>query len=193
MIISNIRRIDKGYSITVRGVLIFLMTAIPIISGMEVVFRYILRSPLIGSNEILVLFEIWLYFLGFASAARERSHITARVVEGLIKTSEGIARLRMINAFIGTFICSYMVYMAWDYFEYSARVSKTTSIIRYPMLWYEGAALVCFVPALLYTAYEFYYYMKKTKICDVDLKSRDGEIEAFIDEIEAMEFKGADD
>lgn len=181
MMINGIKKIDYITSILIRWSLIFLMTIIPVISGVEVVFRYIIRAPLVGSNEILILFEVWLYFIGFVSAAREQSHITARAVEGLIKTSEGIARLRMLNAFLASFICIYMVNMAWDYFKYASRVAKTTSILQYPTLWYEIAPLVCFVPAVLYTMYEFYYYLKKIKKSNVDLKSRDTEIKDFLE------------
>lgn len=189
IVTSFILKTDHIYAFITRWVLIFLMTSIPIICGMDVFFRYVLKAPLHGSDEILIFLQIWLYFIGFASAARERSHIVARVIEPLLKKNEYIAFLRMIVAFIGTIIASYFVYMGFDYFTYALRVFKTTAILNYPMFWYESAPFICFIPLLIYTFIEFCYYLKRIRHSDVNFIGQDEEIEAILKEIDVSQNK----
>lgn len=180
-------KIDGCFAFFMRYVLIFLMTAIPVICGLDVFFRYLLRSPLHGSDEILILLQIWLYFIGVASAARERSHITARVLEALFKTNESIAALRMAVALIGTGIAVYLLTLGWDYFEYAFRVAKTTAILNYPMFWYECAPFLCFIPLVIYTFVEFCFYLKRVRHCDLDLLHQNEEIDGILKELEETE------
>lgn len=190
MIVKNfLLKTDGVYAFMTRWVLIFLMTSIPLICGMDVIFRYILKEPLHGSDEVLMLMQIWLYFIGFASAARERSHIMARVLEPMLKKSEQVAFLRMVAAFIGTIVAIYFVYIGFDYFSYALRVFKTTAILNYPMFWYECAPFICFVPVLIYTFVEFCYYLKRIRHSDVNFVGQDEEIDAIFDEIDAKQVK----
>ncbi len=187
MVMSFLKTTDAIYSKCVRYILVFLITSIPLICGIDVIFRYIIKEPVHGSDEILILMQIWLYFIGFASAARERSHITARVVESAIKTNEGIARLRMGVTLIGVGISCYLLYLGYDYFSYALMVKKTTSILNYPMIWYEAAPFICFIPLIIYTLVECIFYAKRMRKSDVNFKEQNEEIDDILQDIEQNE------
>jgi len=51
-----------------------------IASSLQIVTRYILRSPLLGAEELARLFGVWLYFLGASCAIITREHITIDIV-----------------------------------------------------------------------------------------------------------------
>lgn len=168
MILTCLKWFDSLFAKIMKYILVIFMVTIPVICGLDVVFRYFIKKPLHGSEEIVVLLAIWLYFLGFTSAAREKCHITARVLESTLKTNEAVAKLRMVDALIAIFIASYLVGMAWDYFLYALKVGKTTAILYYPMILYESAPLFCLIPLVFYTIAEFVFYAKKIKKSDID-------------------------
>jgi TRAP-type C4-dicarboxylate transport system permease small subunit len=127
-----------------------------------------------------MLLGVWLYYLGFVSAAREKSHIHARVIESAMKKNETIAKLRMLNAFVAVIICLYLIDLAWNFFKYSLRVGKTTSILMYPMIFYESAPIICFVPALFYTVAELVFYAKRIKKSDIDFIGEREEVKEYL-------------
>ncbi len=182
--LSILQTVDSVFSKTMRWFLISVMTIIPIICGLDVIFRYIIKAPLHGSDEILILLQIWLYFVGVVSAGRERTHITARVLESAIKTNEGIARLRALVAVLASIVSFYMVYLGYGYFTYASRVQKTTSILNYPMVWYEYAPFFCFIPLAIYTVAEVFYYLKHVKHATENFKTQDEEIDEIMKELE---------
>ena len=51
-----------------------------IASSLQIITRYILRSPLLGAEELARLFGVWLYFLGASCAVITREHITIDIV-----------------------------------------------------------------------------------------------------------------
>ncbi len=182
--LSILQAVDNVFAKVMRWVLIFIMTIIPVICALDVIFRYIIKAPLHGSDEILILLQIWLYFIGVISAGRERTHITARVLESAIKTNEGIARLRCFVACIASVVSFYMVYLGYGYFTYATRVQKTTSILNYPMVWYEYAPFFCFIPLAIYTVAEVFYYLKHVKHATENFKTQDEEIDEIMKELE---------
>jgi TRAP-type C4-dicarboxylate transport system permease small subunit len=54
---------DRVYAKTIKAILILLMISIPLTCGLAVVFRYFIKKPLHGSDEILMLLGVWLYYL----------------------------------------------------------------------------------------------------------------------------------
>ncbi|HIR16808.1 MAG TPA: TRAP transporter small permease subunit [Candidatus Caccocola faecigallinarum] len=186
-LLTSLKGLDLHFAKLIKYILIFLMTAIPCICGLEVVFRYILRRPLHGSDEILILLQIWLYFVGFVSAGRRCSHITARVIEALLKTNEAIARLRAFDAFVAAFVGIYFISMGYEYFKYAWRVWKTTAILLYPTFWYECAPFLCFVPLTIYTFSEFCFYFKRINKCEIDFLHQNEEVDSVLAELHIKE------
>lgn len=184
---TYIKVLDTQFAKVLRYSLIALMTTIPVICGCDVVFRYFLRRPLHGSDEVLILLQIWLYFIGVVSAGRKCSHITARVIEAALKTNEAIARLRAFDAFIATFVALYFVSLGYGYFSYALRVWKTTAVLLYPMFWYESAPFLCFIPLTIYTFAEFCFYIKRIKHCEVDFINQNDEVDDAIKSFDVVD------
>lgn len=57
------------------GFLSFLLAAIVIVLLAQVLFRYVLGNPLVGSEDAAKLATIWMVFLGAGLAVRDRLHI----------------------------------------------------------------------------------------------------------------------
>jgi TRAP-type C4-dicarboxylate transport system permease small subunit len=57
------------------GLMFFLLAAIVIILLSQVVFRYVLNNPLVGSEDAAKLATMWMVFVGAGLAVRDRLHI----------------------------------------------------------------------------------------------------------------------
>ncbi|MEK7993617.1 MAG: TRAP transporter small permease, partial [Planctomycetota bacterium] len=57
------------------SLMFLLMAAIVVVLLSQVVFRYVLNNPLVGSEDAAKLATIWMVFLGAGLAVRDRIHI----------------------------------------------------------------------------------------------------------------------
>lgn len=77
-----------------------LMAGMAVMLAAQVVFRYVLNSPLAWTEELSRLSVVWLTFIGAAIATREGSHITVRVFRNRPKSGWG----RIHRLFVGAVV-----------------------------------------------------------------------------------------
>jgi len=65
----------KRFNRALDSLMFVLLAAIVIILLSQVVFRYVLNNPLVGSEDAAKLATIWMVFLGAGLAVRDRLHI----------------------------------------------------------------------------------------------------------------------
>lgn len=77
---SGVRPLALGaLSNVFEGLCILLMGAEVVVVGLSVFFRYVLKRPIPGSEEIATLILVWLTFMGGAVATRRKAHLSVNV------------------------------------------------------------------------------------------------------------------
>jgi TRAP-type C4-dicarboxylate transport system permease small subunit len=134
-----------------------------VVAGMEfvqVATRYVLQIPMMGLEEILVYFALWLYVLGSVNASREDTQITANVLDVFLKTERSKLMIRVTADIMGLVVALWLTWWAWDYFLYSWKVWKF-SPTRYIPTFYAECSL--FIGLALMTIYGSVHFVRNVK------------------------------
>lgn len=70
----------------VRWACLALLLSLTVIVFLKVIFRYLLNSPLVWSDEVIMLLLLTLTYFGAALAVRDRSHISVELLESWFKS-----------------------------------------------------------------------------------------------------------
>ena len=140
-----------------------LSALIIIVAGLEfiqVVTRYVLQIPVMGLEEILVYFALWLYVLGSVNASREDTQITANVLDVFLKTERSKLMIRITADVMGLVVALWLTWWGWEYFLYALRTWKL-SPTRYIPTFYAECAL--FIGLALMTIYGAVHFVRNVK------------------------------
>ncbi|MDY3868644.1 MAG: TRAP transporter small permease subunit, partial [Pyramidobacter sp.] len=80
----------------------------------EVIMRYIFKTPLVGIEELAAYVAFWLYFIGGTYGSYERSHISADMSSLVFKNKVSYARSHTVTSLITTGVCVYAIPWAWE-------------------------------------------------------------------------------
>jgi TRAP-type C4-dicarboxylate transport system permease small subunit len=134
-----------------------------IVAGMEfvqVTTRYIFKIPVMGLEEVLVYFALWLYVLGSVNASREGTQITANVLDAFLTRERSRLAIRLVGDVVGLVVALWLTYWAWDYFLYAWRMWKL-SPTRYIPTFYAECSL--FIGLALMTIYGAVHFVRNLK------------------------------
>ena len=130
--------VQKFFKMTtraVRWICLVLLLGLALLVFAKVIFRYLLNSPLIWSDEIILLSLLALTYFGAALAAYERSHISVDLIEILIKR-RGTAALkvfRLVSDIIIVSVLSFIIYYGVQISLYSR--NQQTDILLLSYFW----------------------------------------------------------
>jgi len=125
-------------AVPVRVVCTLLMIAIFALSIAQVVFRFVLESPLIWSEELARLSLIWLTFLGAAVVCFDGTHLQVDSLF-LLLPAGGQRVLRAINA---TLALGFIVILAWYSVPLILLGTQGTGALDLPFSVYRLPALI---------------------------------------------------
>lgn len=143
-----------------RWVLTFLMVVVAGMEFVQVATRYVLQIPVMGLEEVLVYFALWLYILGSVNASREDTQITANVLDVFLKTERAKLMVRVAADIMGLVVALWLTWWAWDYFLYALRTWKL-SPTRYIPTFYAECSL--FIGLALMTVYGTIHFARNFK------------------------------
>jgi TRAP-type C4-dicarboxylate transport system permease small subunit len=118
-------------------VLAALISSVAVLQFVQIIARYLLALPMPGIEEILVYPTLWLYMLGSANASRQRTQISANVLEIFLKTERSRMILQCVAQFLSLIVVCWLFYWAMDYELYSRKVWKQTAYLYYPIYFAE--------------------------------------------------------
>lgn len=127
--------------------------------GLSVFMRFVLGSNLYGSNEILALLAIWLYWIGGGYGSYEDSHISADMTNLMIK-SENVKHIVkvIVRAITAVISC---VFAYWSIVEFAIPniASNTyTTGLRIP---YIASKISLTVGLCLMAIYSIYHLVRE--------------------------------
>ena len=120
------------------------LLAIIVLTMAEVVSRYVLRNPLILSDELGGYAMVAVSFLGLAYCAQEKGHIRITfIVERLSPRTTG--HIRIASLILGLAFVSVAAWVSWQYLADSfARNMRSNSMLMTPLKWPQMAMPIGF-------------------------------------------------
>ena len=126
-----------------------------------VIARYIFKTDIFGSEEIILLLAWWLYFMGGIGASQEDSHIKADMVDVfvsnqfIIELTKGIAKALEAAIF---FFCAYLTFLM---LKVNYVKMPVTTGLKIPYLVSQVPIFIGFIGMALFAVYWAVYYIVK--------------------------------
>ena len=111
------------------------LLAIIVLTMVEVVSRYVLKNPLILSDELGGYALVAVTFLGLAYCAQGKGHIRITfIVERLSPLTAG--RIRVVSLLLGLVLVAVAAWVSWRFLGDSfTRDMRSNSMLRTPLKW----------------------------------------------------------
>lgn len=149
----------KGLSEIVR----WLMIACSIISTgcmvYSVVLRYVFKGNFYGSDEVIMLFAFWLYFMGAVYGSYENSHIKADLLNVYIKNMRKKDAVALLGQFLTIVVNTIVLVWAIRYFGAEIAKGGLSTGLKIPLVIPKSAVFFGF---LLMEFYHVVYFIKNT-------------------------------
>ena len=98
---------------------------------LQIILRYVFRSPLLGLEEIALLVVLWLWFFGMASASEKRFHISG----GLPVTRQSIQNtMKMVYPFICVTVTLVFCYLTYLYCQWAIQADIRSVALTIPYI-----------------------------------------------------------
>lgn len=152
------RLVDLQYALSV-VVALFLVFLIVV----EVILRYLLKAPLMGIEELMLVPTIWLYMLGGADASYERSHIECGILTLYIKKERTVRIFQLFKTAISLLLLLWLTRWGWHYLNYSLKLGKVSDLLYIPMVICEGAMFVGFALMSVYAVRDVVQAVQKLR------------------------------
>jgi len=101
----------------------------------QVWLRYIFHLPLFWVEEVAIVPAFWLYMLGAAYGAYERSHIKVDILGLAIKSPRRQLLIRFITSVIVLGLAMIFVWWGYLFFTWDLEHNPQTYTLRFPMLY----------------------------------------------------------
>lgn len=126
------------------------LTLCTIIVNVNVLMRYILRSPLYWSEEVATGLFVWTVFVGSAYAYRKHAHLGVDILINLLpKTVKRGVKVIMDILELGV-----LIMLTRTSFQYVVNTwDKLTNTLRLPSWYISGAVLIGFGLSVIYSIY----------------------------------------
>lgn len=141
---------DALLSGLLRALMLTAGTALALLMLVQVLGRYVLRTPFIGVEELLSLAAIWLYFLGAAYATRNGSHVGGGVVEDFVRSPLVAAAIKVLADAISLLVVCIYAILAVRYTIDTVELGRLTSFLRWPRWLWTGAMVSGFACCTVY-------------------------------------------
>ncbi len=130
-----VERLSYGTGYAAGAVLL----AIVVLTMLEVVSRYVLKNPMILSDELGGYAMVAVSFLGLAYCAQEKGHIRITfIVERLDPRTTGY--IRIASLVLGLACVSVAAWVSWKFLGDSfTRDMRSNSLLRTPLKWPQMA------------------------------------------------------
>lgn len=171
---EKIKKITKLLISAQYGVAITAALVLIAMIGYSVISRYILKSSLMGVEEVMLFPIIWLYMLGGAGASYEKSHIECGVLTLYIKKEKSILIFEFVKRMICVVILTWLVGWNLFYFNYSLDAWKLGDITSTPLFFANIALPVGFGLMLVYAVRDVIEAFQALKTYLRDAKEKGG-------------------
>lgn len=101
----------------------------------QVWLRYIFHLPLLWVEEIAVIPAFWIYMMGAAYGAYERSHIKVDIIDIIIKNPRRQLIVRLIASLITLGFAMLFIEWGYKFFTWDLEYNPQTFTLRFPIIY----------------------------------------------------------
>lgn len=127
---------------------------ISILIFVQVFIRYFLDIPLYGVEEIATYLAVYLYFIGAGFGVYKGNHISASVMDLIIRNARLKAWFDLLVAGITAALFTWMLVICLDYFQWSLKRVPKSPELRLPLYYVHIAMVIGMGLASLYALIE---------------------------------------
>ena len=125
----------------------------------SVVLRYVFKGNFYGSDEVIMLFAFWLYFMGAVYGSYENSHIKADLLNVYIKNMRKKDAVALLGQFLTIVVNTIVLVWAIRYFGSEIAKGGLSTGLKIPLVIPKSAVFFGF---LLMEFYHVVYFIKNT-------------------------------
>ena len=129
-------------------------TALTLLIALQVFTRYVLGISLFGIEELASFVAVYLYFIGATHGAWERGHISASLVELILREGRGRQGIAIVASAITVVLCGWMAVWGWQYLAFTIGRGTMSLETGIPMAFISGVIPVCLSLMSLYFTVE---------------------------------------
>ncbi|MCI8649637.1 MAG: TRAP transporter small permease subunit [Anaerotruncus sp.] len=124
--------IDKALQVIYDHIMMVAGAAVTLLILVGAFMRYVLKIDFRGSEEIVLMFGYWLYFIGSIAAARNCSHLNANMVTVFTDNQRIIQICNLIRDLLALAICLLAIKWCWQYWSWTWNLKPVTSVRKIP-------------------------------------------------------------
>ena len=137
-----------------RTVMVLCSIAVLLTIFAGVICRRVLDINFTSSEELLVIFALWLYFIGGVEGGNYRDdHIKADVLSVFVKKETTIHIVNVVVKIISLVVSVALAVWAWQYFQFCQVVGGKTLVLKLPMMCSRFALVLGYTLPVLYNIY----------------------------------------
>lgn len=141
--------------------LIFVCGAVTLIVMVASVFmRYIMHMDFFGYEDIVLIFVLWLYYLGGIYATYEETHIRGDMMSHLFKTPKA-KKYYNISLNVFAVVCmSFWIKWGFSYVKWNFLAGGRTSALKIPLIISQAAIYTGICGLFFYSVFHLIRYIK---------------------------------
>ncbi|NLV57966.1 MAG: TRAP transporter small permease [Clostridiales bacterium] len=156
-------KIDKILQYIYDSIIIITGSIVTLLIIVGAFMRYVLKIDFYGSEEIILIFGYWLYFIGSISAARAKSHLNANMVTVFTRNKKVIAIANVVMDVISLAICILAIKWCADYWNWTFPLRPKTSVHKIPLYLQQLPMCLSFLMWGLYLIRDCYNSIRNVK------------------------------
>jgi len=139
---SIVKQGDKILDYSMRTIIIAITIMASCTMLLQVIARYVFEIAISGLDEITGHTAVWLYMMGAAYGAFDRSQIKAEMAHLVVKNERALNLVRAFATLIAVVVAGYMVSWSWEYIQWSLKKHEMTPTLRLPTVIFQVSILI---------------------------------------------------
>ncbi|PLS18534.1 hypothetical protein CVD28_05185 [Bacillus sp. M6-12] len=127
-----LNKINKGLEQFVKSLIVISVGAMSLVLVIAVICRYILKSPLVGADELAILLLSWITFLGASLAIRRNEMVSVTILTDIFPKEIRKAVVIIVQILIITFSII-MLFYGYIWINSTNVLAATSSALHIPM------------------------------------------------------------
>jgi TRAP-type C4-dicarboxylate transport system permease small subunit len=151
-LLEALSRVDRAHIEIHKILLAILSVVVSVLMVIEIVTRFVFRSPLFGLEEITLICMMWLYMIGAVVASHKRAHLDAEMMELVTSRKRVLALIRALATFVTLIIAGFILAWSYSLFAWGLEKQQGTPVFRIPWVVSQSSlffASIMFVVYLL--------------------------------------------
>jgi len=157
---SIVKQGDKILDYSMRTIIIAITIMASCTMLLQVIARYVFEIAISGLDEITGHTAVWLYMMGAAYGAFDRSQIKAEMAHLVVKNERILYLIRAFATLIAVVVAGYMVSWSYEYIQWSLKKHEMTPTLRLPTVIFQVSILIGAVLMVYFFIREMIDYLR---------------------------------